>query len=138
MKFMGAAPEALNMIASELRKALSVPDAWVEVVADEFLGFLVQVALEVSLEEVGNAESGPSLSMDVSRFAALNYVADKGWVLRVYDSSLPPDSEWWVETVPFTLILADLEEGDWTPRGIAEHIAHLFKALGVTPKTVGA
>lgn len=60
--------EELNLLASELRIALDCPEGWVEVFEEEFIGPHVGIAVDVTLEEVGDAESGPKMSMEVHKY----------------------------------------------------------------------
>lgn len=78
--------EELNLLASELRIALDCPDGWVEVFADEFIGPHVGIAVEVTLEDIGDPENGPRLSMDVRRFIQVRSLLGK-LVVDLHDNT---------------------------------------------------
>lgn len=126
MQSLRGAPAHLNALAEYLRTELGCPEHWVEV-QDETDGYIVGIALDVTLEETGDAESGPHMSMSVNRWVEVTSDYD----LLVYDLS---DVDWGEMTGPEDLpkpIRLTMEMHVEGVEEVAKYIVRLFNAFGV-------
>lgn len=133
MQYLKGAPAHLNALAEYLREELSSPEAWVEVQASDN-GYVIGIALDVTLEETGDAESGPHMSMSVKRWVEVTPTYN----LLVYDVSDVTQEDWetmagpWDLPQPIRLTMPEMHvEG---VEEVAKYIVRLFKALGVEQK----
>lgn len=131
--------DLLNEVAAELRQRLDCPEGWIEVFADEAYGNVVGIALTMSIEDVGNGESGPVISASPGRFIYLSGVNERRWVLDVYDNSLSDNatSSYEAETLSHVaaLTLGDIAGSD-SYSEIASHVGDILEVLGVQFKEV--
>ncbi len=124
----------LNQVASDLRILLDCPEGWVGVFADEDLGIVVGIALNMEIEDVGDAENGPRISAAPSRFVYLVHSEDNGWDMVLHDTSLvnyeaASSGEAEAMAVVATLHLTDLDRTPWTPRVVARVVAEKVVAI---------
>lgn len=129
-----AAPQNLIDCAAELRTLLSVPEKWVEVVSHENGDWCVSVALAVSLEDMGGPESGPSLSMQVSRWVDVVPPAKgHGWALHLFVDE--PEEDPYYSVMPKAMLYLEPIAGSQVAGAIvASWINDIFTALGVKPQ----
>lgn len=113
------------------------PRELVEVFADEELGYVVGIMLEMNLEDVGNGESGPSLSVTPTRYAYVGYsdsdVNRTGWALHVYDDrdEVEQDEPFFSQD-PKSVVYFERNMGkDVSGQVIAMCVADLLDALGI-------
>lgn len=136
MRSMPNAPANIAECATILQSKYG-PRELVEVFADEELGEVVGIMLEYNLEDVGDAENGPSLSVTPTRYAYVGYadsdVGRRGWVLHVYDDRDEVEqSEPYFSQTPKAIVAFERYMGkDVSGQVIAQCVMDLFDALGV-------
>ncbi len=121
-----------DLVGEVIRENLGLPEAWVHTASDEEIGHSVQVALAVSIEEVGDAESGPSISFNVSRFVEVYDDEQNRWHLRLFDlneSDISEEQMWSGHIDPVaTLDLPDIH-GEHLYERVGSHVADVLRTL---------
>lgn len=124
-----------HLIASDLRIALDGwPEKTIEAFVDEDLGNVVGIMLEARLEDVGNGESGPRLSIDPIKFAQV-YRRGNYWYLGLFDyTDMPNDLNEYNPSWEKPFASLHMPELDGEERGavVAKHLVKVIKALGLT------
>jgi hypothetical protein len=75
----------MRFIEVELRRRLNVPEGWVQTAADEDHGWVVNVALDMEIEDVGDGESGPRISASPNRFVTVSVSDQDRWFVHLFD-----------------------------------------------------
>lgn len=84
-----------NKVAQDLRELMpDVPDGWIEVFADEDSGIVAALALNMEIEEVGDAENGPSISASPTRFVYV-VLLNGSYYAEAYDWGAEADHTGW-------------------------------------------
>lgn len=120
------------LVSEVIRDRLGIPEDWVHVASSEDVGHSVQVALAMTVEDVGGPESGPLMSFDVSRFVEVYDDGQNRWHMRLFDlneSGIEEGENWHIDPLPVvTLDLPDIA-GEDTYERVGEHVADILRTF---------